>query len=392
MKYIEVLNKNVNCADCFIGNSFSDISSISPEEEYFTYRWHPNLSKISNEKLVVVEAFQQPVDFSKNEEFSKVELLIKAHLKAISTSKIPQDTCLLKLVPEYIYEDFCRKKADVLRDFLSSHEKPENYNHFLNIKKVVKSVSRKDVVLDLKKVKSSKQLKIVKSRKHKVLYDAMGTATGRLTTTKDSFPIMTLSAKDRDFISPTNDMLVEFDFNAAEIRTLLALSGSPQPLEDIHEWNLALPGQNLKNRSEAKERFFAWLYNPTKLERSFEKYYNKKIYNKYFDLDRGIVKTPFGRKLKVSEQKALNYLIQSTSSDMMMEQAYKIVSKFEKLNCKSFVKFLMHDSIVIDLHKDDAHLMSSLLEKFSNTRFGKFMVNVRYGKDFYNLRKLKWKM
>jgi len=55
---------------------------------------------------------------------------------------------------------------------------------------------------------------------------------------------------------------------------------------------------------------------------------------------------------------------------------------------KSNIAFCVHDSIVIDLHADDKHLMSDIINEFSNTRFGRFKASVKTGKDFGNLREL----
>ena len=55
---------------------------------------------------------------------------------------------------------------------------------------------------------------------------------------------------------------------------------------------------------------------------------------------------------------------------------------------KSNIAFCVHDSIVIDLHAEDKHLMKDIIDEFSNTRFGKFKTSVKTGKDFGNLREL----
>ena len=61
----------------------------------------------------------------------------------------------------------------------------------------------------------------------------------------------------RSAIEPTNDWILELDYNAAELRTLLALAGKEQPNEDIHQWNSEILGVS---RDEAKKSVISWLY------------------------------------------------------------------------------------------------------------------------------------
>ena len=53
---------------------------------------------------------------------------------------------------------------------------------------------------------------------------------------------------------PQNDWFLELDYNAAEVRTLLALSGKDQPEEDIHEWNIKNIYDGDLTREEAKRK------------------------------------------------------------------------------------------------------------------------------------------
>ena len=117
-------------------------------------------------------------------------------------------------------------------------------------------------------------------------YDIFGTKTCRLTTKKHSFPILTFPKKYRSIVKPNNDLFVELDYNAAELRMLLALSGKEQPSEDIHDWNVSNVYQNSLTREAAKKRIFAWLYNPKSKDKLSNKAYDrnsilKKYYNGY---------------------------------------------------------------------------------------------------------------
>ena len=55
---------------------------------------------------------------------------------------------------------------------------------------------------------------------------------------------------------------------------------------------------------------------------------------------------------------------------------------------KSNIAFCVHDSIVIDLHAEDKHLMNDIINEFSNTRFGKFKTSIKTGKNFGDLKEL----
>ena len=103
----------------------------------------------------------------------------------------------------------------------------------------------------------------------------------------------------------------------------------------------------------------------------------------YYD---GHVHTPFGRKIKTTDHKALNYLIQSTTSDRVLEKAVVIDKMLE--GKKSFISHIIHDEIVIDLHLDDKHLTPEIKKIFCETMFGEYMVNLKGGQNYFDLKEL----
>ena len=50
---------------------------------------------------------------------------------------------------------------------------------------------------------------------------------------------------------------------------------------------------------------------------------------------------------------------------------------------------MLHDAIVIDLKLEDKDLIEDLAKVMSQTRFGKYSVNVSIGKNFRDMRKTK---
>jgi DNA polymerase I-like protein with 3'-5' exonuclease and polymerase domains len=159
------------------------------------------------------------------------------------------------------------------------------------------------------------------------------------------------------------------DFNAAELRVLLALSGEEQPKNDIHDWNVERVFNNKLTREDAKTKTFAWLYSSNK-NNELEQLYNK----------------DFVRE-NVDEHHALNYIVQSTTIDMVHEQAYKIFKLLE--GKKSNIAFLIHDAVYIDLAEEDKYEITKLLDTFKQTRYGLFKVNVSAGRDLGEMKKLK---
>jgi len=213
-------------------------------------------------------------------------------------------------------------------------------------------------------------------------YDIFGTKTGRLSNKRAGIPILTMKKEDRIKLKPSNDLFVEFDFNAAEIRTLLALSKHTQPEEDIHSWNANIVAKGTITREKMKKRFFAWLYNPKAEDHMLSQYYNKEVLISSF-WDGVEVSTPYGRKIACDRDHALNYLLQSTSSDVCMEQAFRIRKIFE--GCKTKICYLLHDSVVLDFSREDLKKFEEARRAFGETRFGNYMVSAKLGKNFKDM-------
>ena len=188
-----------------------------------------------------------------------------------------------------------------------------------------------------------------------------------------------------------NDILVELDFNGAELRTLLALSGKDQPTGDVHDWNVCNVFDNRVDRDEAKVLFFSWLYG-SKSDNLKEwirplglAYETRQLKRAYFD--NGLIVTPYGRKLECSDRLFVNYLIQSTTADLCYEQFVKIWSLLQ--DSGSEVAFVLHDAIVVDLKLEDKPMIEQMAKAMSQTRFGKYSVNVNIGRNFKDMRKTK---
>jgi len=313
---------------------------------------------------------------------------IKAFIKSASIAKINvSDICLFDIIPEQHLMHWCQVKNEICDYVFDNYDKPANHKFLSDLSEMVHEISNREVKINHNKLfsyapndyKAKTLWKKFGGQESWINYNIWGTKTGRLSTKEDSFPILNLKKQIADVVVPTNNMFIQFDFNGAEIRTLLSLSGKEQPKEDIHNWNIQNIYRGIGTREKAKQRFFAWLYNSKSEDFLTNKFYDRdKILKKYYS--GGYVYTPKGRKIESDDFHALNYLLQSVSSDNCLEQAIKI-NKFLR-GRQSFVHSVVHDSITIDFHKDDKDIVSQLQEIFEDTSLGIFPSSMYFSKNY----------
>ena len=382
--YFSVLDSKIECLGLFADKFYKN----PPQKLVATWNYCPNLP-LDVEYLYLYcggSPLAESGDPENTEGLVSHEKKLKAHLKSFHAAKIDLNQhCFYDLVPFDFIEKYCRAKNHALAHIHSVRERPKNYEHLLKIHKLVREIEKRDIELDVRtlydKRTNPRAKKIIQKYRNgngRIYYNMFGSKTGRLTTTPDSFPILTLNKEFRNVIKPTNDFFLELDFNACELRVLLGLLGLEQPKGDIHDWNAKNVFRGLQTRKEAKERIFAWLYNPDSKDRLANKSYDRLlIKEKYWDGK--VVTTPFDRQIEADEFHALNYTIQSTASDMFLEQVYKLRTILQ--HRKSSIGFVIHDSVVIDMAKEDLKSIALLKNEFENTRFGSFKVNVKAGKS-----------
>ena len=324
------------------------------------------------------------------ERLTAAQKRFRAYRKSFEIGKIDlREHCFFDLVPESFLMEFCEIKNQVTEHVFENYEKPLNYNLLSDFEKLLHKIRYQNLNLNkegcrqlyVSSVGRRKANELMKNN-YFIDYNLFGTVTGRLTTRPKSFPILTLKKEFRKLIKPHNDWLISLDYNGAEVRTLLHLSGHQQPKVDIHEWNVKHLFDNEVDRDTAKTLFFSWLYNPES-DAIQTKYYNReKVLDKWYD--GGYINTPFKRKIKVDERRALNYLIQSTTSDRVLERAVKIDEFLQ--NKKSFISHIVHDEIVIDLSDEDRDELPWIKQIFENDNF---MANMQAGKNYLELEELK---
>ena len=318
---------------------------------------------------------------------------IHSFIKSFLTARVNlDDICFYDLVPDAHLVHYYSLKNEITQYVLDNYPRPKNYGFLRDTTKTIYDISQQDVKIDWNYLKrhyeSDLKAKSIWDRFYgttpRVSYDLFGTVTGRLSTKQGSFPILNYKKELRGAIRPKWDCFVELDYNAAEVRTLLSLSGEQQPKGDIHEFNATNIFDDETTRADAKRQFLAWLYNPAS-ERIRSSYYDRsKVLEQFFDGSR--IKTPFNREIDCDSFHSLNYLLQSSSSDNFLTQANKIHRFLQ--NKKTNVAFLVHDSIILDMPFEERDLVGQITDIFEDTTLGRFPSNMSLGTNLGSMVRL----
>jgi len=326
------------------------------------------------------------------EEWNKISNRMMAYHRSFMEAQISlRQNCFFDLVPERYLLVYYDLRNQITEHVFSTFQKPENYDLVLGMTKAANEIKHQNLNVNLDGVTITPKLRDFLKKNDPscayINYNIYGTKTGRLSTMNGSFPILTMKKEFRSTIKPKNDCFLELDFNAAELRTVLALNGQEQPSMDLHEWNVKNIYRGIGTREEAKKRVFAWLYNPNSEDKLTNRYYDRGLVKERF-FSNGKVKTVFDREIESDDYHAFNYIIQSTTSDLFMKQMIK-VHDFLK-DKKSFIAFLIHDSLVIDFDKSELDRINEIRQIFPQTIFGDFRSSLRIGKNYGDMK--EWKL
>lgn len=227
---------------------------------------------------------------------------------------------------------------------------------------------------------SKQKIKLLSGQEERIIYNQFHTLTRRLSDSGKGYNILTLSKNKRDII-PNNDFLLEIDYNAFEPRVALGLLGLEQPKGDFY--SEVFKGSA---RDQAKKKMLVWLYGDVAEFESKNGLEKSKLINSFYDGQN--VKTIFGRQIPCSNENAISYLIQSTASDLILEKAHDINEFLIQNKLRTRISYLIHDSIVFDISKNEKALINSLIKFFSETKLGTMKLNVSLGYDSNNFKRI----
>ena len=317
---------------------------------------------------------------------------LQAYKRSLSLSKVnTMENCFYDLVPERFLLEFCEVKNKITQHIFKHKKRPRRYDFYKHVAMMLGDISNQKIKLDHKHIstylgttKLNNFAQTLLGCQPYVSYNQFGTKTGRLTTKKGFFPVLTLPKEFRNAVLPNNDYYLELDFNGAEARTVLGLLGREQPEEDIHDFHVKEIFQSKIDRPAAKTAFFAWLYGSSSAvseqatKALSERYPRQQLLDKYWDSE--TVRTPFGKFISTSSARhAFNYLIQSTTAELALKQFLKIEYLLRKHSSGSSIAFLIHDSVVLDMKKEDEPLVKDIVKLLRSTNFGTYKINIKKG-------------
>lgn len=404
MSLFQTLDDKTECVGIYIdGKLHFDVERI-PSSASKTWKYVPYLKSREIEYISLYLEGAPLASFLPEylqDDWHDISLRLRAFKRSLEIAAVSlHENCFYDLVPQRFLVEYCEVQNKIAR-YIDKHvPKPARYRFYECVHIMLRDMAEYRVSLDQRFLKSFASHPKLRNQSQQILessqrveYNQFGTKTGRLTCQRGSFPILTLGKDLRSAITPSNDYFVELDFNGAEIRTLLGILGKPQPPGDIHDFNVSTVFDNRLSRDEAKVAFFAWLYgsktavSPEVAQKLKSFYAADQLLEKYWD-GRNVT-TPFGKRITdVSKHHALNYIIQSTTAELVLKQAVKIHHLLGVRQARSQLCFLVHDSIILDMKKQDEGLLGDVLALFRTTKFGDFKVNIHKGANLGTMKRI----
>lgn len=403
--YFQTLDDKTECVGIYANQRLIFDVELFPEDMKTTWSYSPYLRDLDIEYALLylegTNVWEYIPEYLRDDWEDATNKMVSFKRSLVISKVDTTQNCFFDLVPDRFLIEFCEVKNKVTEYIINAVPKPKRYEFYKHVSMMLGDIESRDIKLDYRLVRSLGKNQKLKNQATKILsskpfikYKQFGTKTGRLSTAKNTFPILTLNKAFRQAVLPTNDFFIELDFNGAEVRTLLGLLGKDQPDQDVHDFHAKEIFETNEGRDVAKVSFFAWLYGSrsaatTSAAKKLAMFYKKEeLLGKYWR--NGTVTTPYGKVMDdVDSHHALNYLVQSTAAELMLKQALKIDYLLRHRSKASFICFLIHDAVVIDMKKEDAHLIKDMVDLMRSTNFGKFGVNFKKGKTLGSLSEVK---
>lgn len=396
----EIIDKQQQCKSVFSPTTPLKIikdPSLKEHDDLKTWDFHPSLQGLDVDYGYLFSRGMSlnnvcPDDLKP--EWRRVNNRYKAFLRSFKEGQVTtRGNCFFDMVPETFMKELFDVKCKITDHVLNTHERPWDYNHLVDLSELVYQISKQQLNINPKALypyihtpRGKNLYKKLKTIKPYIDYNIFGTVTGRMTTTKRSFPILGLDKKFRGVLEPTNDVFIELDYNAADLRAILGLNKQSQPQEDMHEWHRKTIGNESLTRDEAKVKTLSWFYGPdgapAPSPQILQAYDKKSLLRQYWDGYQ--VTNSHGRIISADKFHAPSLLGQSELSDVFLRQVIKVFKLLKER--KSRIAWTIHDSLVLDFDLEDKDLFTSLVSVFAKTKHGLWKTNLTIGKNFAEMR------
>jgi hypothetical protein len=357
-------------------------------------------SYIFNKKEILHKHPSENIDldsiyyFENNIEIPYEELKTSAHLffeRKYKTNKINN------IIPITKHLEYFKKLVEHVLPYISSSS--DFYSNKVN--KVIYQLEKNPLKINRKKFDKCFELTYEKNNlKDNYLYPYYNpfSTTGRLICSYNGLNLQTLNKENncRESFIPSNDILVEIDYDGYHIRLIGDLIGYKFKEENIHLY-LAKQyfGENPTPQQikEAKELTFTQLYGGV-FHRFTHIPFFKKV-QEYVDMlwntatIQGYIKTPlanrkiFLKNIKENNPyKLLNYVIQAYETERNILILEKILVCLKEYNSKFYL--YVYDAFIFDIDETEKNIIPFLKQTISED--GKFPVKIKHSMNLNNFK------
>lgn len=215
---------------------------------------------------------------------------------------------------------------------------------------------------------------------------------GRYGLNAGSFNILSLSKERRyKLVAPKDYMFFEFDFNAFEIRVLLAILKINQPKGDLYEF-LHSMSYDFRQREQFKQFLISSIYSKNEHKTVLFKFLKARNFYQKYPLIDGSVRNIFGKKMDSDEYHLMSRILQSTAAYILYQQLFELMIYMHKNALKSKLSFCIHDSVCLLIHKDERHLIKEIENIISYVKIekldyaSKFQMKIKNGYTYGDMK------
>lgn len=315
-------------------------------------------------------------DYPNYSNFKLLHEKFKAELRVLQACKFPASAFFDFLNPKII-EEFYAEYKQVCLYLYDKHKAIADYEHLAKAFVVSEYIYGNYLIYDNSLVKVS--------------FNPF-TDYGRYGLNANSFNILSLAREKRHRLVAAKDFeFFEFDFNAFEIRVLLAILKINQPSGDLYEV-LHNMSDDFRQREQFKQMLISSIYSKNEHKTVlFNILKSRHFYQKY-PIINGKVTNVFGKTMDSDEYHLLSRVLQSSAAYILYQQLYELIVYMKSNNLKSKVSFCIHDSVCLSVHKEETHLVKDMERIVSSVKIDKlnyssvFQMKTKRGQNYGEMK------